>query len=483
MYGPSASGQFTVASAILLSLTVLPIMPSAEAQARRASPGAADDRSFAAAWAKGTPVTLTGEVVLFHTDDANRRATLTVMIRDDVTGRSHPLRFEKGAPRNMAPGARVKIAGRLVGSDLYVAACCDATASSSVQQLVAAPAPPVGDQRTLVMIADLLDASVSCSTDNVRATLFAPPTNVFDDNGNGLSVNGEYLASSYGRVSWSGEVRRSTLNIQSTAACDLDLYSRTLNAEAAAAGIDLTAYPRKLYVFPPMSQCPYIGVSTTGATSSSFTFSCTDRVTYSHELGHGLGMSHAAAYYDAYTAGSGDYSNRLNEYGDYSDSMGAGGWQFRGFNAPHRDQMGWLPWTAVQIVNQSGLYNLAPLSMDPSAVSAPQAIKIPKADGGFYYLSYRGGQLFDRYLSWFVTRVSVHRYGAPADALSGATFLYAALANGIPGQDTFTDPVNGITVRMVSGLGTAPGAGAVVDITINAPVPAPRAPGGIRIVR
>jgi Gametolysin peptidase M11 len=272
--------------------------------------------------------------------------------------------------------------GQSVGSELYVAACCDTTMSSSVQ-MIQPPALPVGDQRTLVMIADLLDASVSCSTDNVRETLFAPPTNVFDDNGNGLSVNGEYLASSYGKVSWSGQVRRGTLNIQSTDACDLDLYSRTLDAAAAAAGIDLASYPRKLYVFPPMSQCAFIGASTTGATSSSFSFSCSTRGNYSHELGHGLGMSHAAAYYDAYTAGHGSYDNRLNQYGDYSDSMASSGWQLRGFNAPHREQMGWLPWTAEQIVNQSGQYNLAPLSMDPSTVSAPQALKIPKADGGF----------------------------------------------------------------------------------------------------
>jgi Gametolysin peptidase M11 len=382
----------------------------------------------------------------------------------------------------LPPGAKVKIVGRSVGSELYVAACCDTTVSSSVQ-MIQPPAPPVGDQRTLVMIADLLDASVSCSTDNVRETLFAPPTNVFDDNGNGLSVNGEYLASSYGKVSWSGQVRRSTLNIQSTDACDLDLYSRTLDAAAAAAGIDLASYPRKLYVFPPMSQCAFIGASTTGATSSSFSFSCSTRGNYSHELGHGLGMSHAAAYYDAYTAGHGSYDNRLNQYGDYSDSMASSGWQLRGFNAPHREQMGWLPWTAEQIVNQSGQYNLAPLSMDPSTVSAPQAIKIPKADGGFYYLSYRGGQLFDRYSAWYVTRVSVHRYGAPSDAASGFTFLYAALANGLPGEDTFTDPVNGITVRMLSGFGAAPGSGAVVDISITAPVTLPAAPGGLGIAR
>jgi hypothetical protein len=91
--------------------------------------------------------------------------------------------------------------------------------------------------------------------------------------------------------------------------------------------------------------------------------------------------------------------------------------------------------------------------------------------------------LFDRYSAWYVTRVSVHRYGAPSDAASGFTFLYAALANGLPGEDTFTDPVNGITVRMLSGFGAAPGSGAVVDISITAPVTLPAAPGGLGIAR
>lgn len=191
-------------------------------------------------------------------------------------------------------------------------------------------------------------------------------------------------------------------------------------------------------------------------------------------------MSHAAAYYSAYTAGSGDFDNLLNEYGDYSDSMGSSGWQLPGFSAPHREQMGWLPATgagAAQIVTESGRYNLTPLSIDPLTASAPQAIKIPKADdGGYYYLSYRGGQTFDRYASSYATRVSVHRYGSPLDALSGFTFFYTSLANGRAGEDTFTDPVNGITVKMLSGYGTAPGSGAVVDVQIAQPACVPTTP-------
>jgi hypothetical protein len=423
---------------------------------------------FARGWENGTPVTLTGQVSVFHTDDAEGRSSVIQSIRDDRTGQWFRLEFQRGFPGALRSGARVRVAGRTQGSELYVEACCDGTPSSNLQTISQPSITASGDQRTLVMIADLIDSAVSCATENIRDMLFAPPPSTLDDSGTGLSVNAEYLASSHGRTSWSGQVIRSALNVRSTDACDLAQYSATLDANAAAAGVDVASFPRKLYVLPPMSQCPFIGASTVGGTpSSSFSLSCATRGLYSHELGHAAGMSHAAAYYDAYTAGSGNFSNQLNEYGDYSDSMGASGWHFRGFNAPHREQMGWVPQGATRIVTASGRYDLAPLSIDPSTASAPQILKIPRSEGGFYYLSYRGGQAFDRYSPPYNTRVNVHRYGAPSEALSNFTVWYAALANGRTGEDTFTDQINGITVRMLSGYGSAPGSGAVVDVDVR----------------
>jgi hypothetical protein len=434
--------------------------------------------SFEQAWQSGRPVIVTGVLTAMYADDfANRRANLVQTVRDERTGQSFQLRFEKEAARGLRSGARVRVVGRLVGSEIYLAACCDgttSTSSSNVQTLSQPTAPPAGDQRTLVMVADLLDANVSCSVADIDSTLFAPPGGIFDANGTGLSVNAEYLDSSHGKLSWSGDVRRSALAISSTDPCDLSRYSQSLDAQAAASGVDVASYPHKLYVFPPMSQCPFIGASTLGGSpSSSYSFDCSTRGIYDHELGHAVGMSHAASYYSAYTAGSGAYENLLDEYGDYTDPMAASGRMFRGFNAPHREEMGWLSTTGAavtQVVTQSGRYSISPLSIDPSTASAPQVLKIPKADdGGYYYLSYRGGQTFDQYESSYVTRVSVHRYGSPLDALSGFTFLYAALANGRAGEDTFSDPVNGIIVTMVSGWGSVPGSGAVVDVQITGP--------------
>ena len=421
---------------------------------------------FARAWENGTPASVTGQLSVFQTDDAQGNSGVTQSIRDDRTGEWFVLRFQSGFPR-LRSGAQVRITGRSSGSELYVAGCCDGPITN-VQLMSQPPAGVSGDQRTLVLIGDMADAAVPCTTENVRDTLFAPPPASMDQFGTGLSINAEHKASSYGRVTWSGQTVRTTLNFRTTDACSLAEYSAALDAHAAASGVDVASFPRKLYVLPQIGACPFIGASTVGGSpSSSFSLSCTNRGLYSHELGHALGMNHAASYYDAYTAGSGQYNNLLAEYNDYSDSMGSSGWELRGFNAPHREQMGWLNQSATQIVTQSGRYNLAPLSIDPSSAGAPQLIKIPRAEGGFYYLSYRGGQGFDRYSPSYIPQVSVHRHGAPTEAASGFTVLYATLANGQTGRDTFTDPVNGITVRMLSGYGPTPGPGAVVDIDVQ----------------
>ena len=432
----------------------------------RAQGPAAVAQQFARGWENGTAASVTGQVSVFQTDDAAGNSGMTQSIRDERTGEWFVLRFESGFPR-LRSGARIRITGRTAGSEMYVAGCCDG-AITNVEVLSQPSTAVSGDQRALVMIGDLSDAAVPCTTEEVRNTLFAPAPATLDEYGSGLSINAEHQASSYGRVTWSGQVTRTTLNIRTTDACDLAQYSAMLDARAAASGIDVASFPRKLYVFPQIAACPFIGASTVGSTpSSSFSLSCTNRGLYSHELGHALGMGHAASYYDAYTAGSGDFNNLLAEYNDYSDSMGASGRELRGFNAPHREQMGWLTQDATQIVTQSGRYNLAPLSIDPASATAPQLIKIPRAEGGFYYLSYRGGQGFDRYSPSYIPQVSVHRHGAPTEAVSGFTVLYTTLANGQTGRDTFSDPVNGITVRILSGYGPTPGPGAVVDIDIQ----------------
>src|SRR6185369_16289408 len=101
------------------------------------------------------------------------------------------LRFEIGASRALRSGTKVKVVGRSLGSEVYVAGCCDTSSSTSsspnLQTVSQAQSITNGDQRTLVMVANFGDAVVSCSTDCINDLVFAAPTGTFDLSGTGLS--------------------------------------------------------------------------------------------------------------------------------------------------------------------------------------------------------------------------------------------------------------------------------------------------------
>ncbi|HWF84954.1 MAG TPA: hypothetical protein VG222_08915, partial [Vicinamibacterales bacterium] len=283
-----------------------------------------------------------------------------------------------------------------------------------------------GDQRTLVMVANFNDTTVSCSADSINNAMFADPA--------GLSVNGLYKSNSAGQLSFSGQVVGPyALAASSTDACDISGWADAADAQAAAAGLDVASYPRKVYVMPA-NTCPGAGLGTIGTVQSSraWIFSCGIQGVFAHEVGHNLGMDHA--------------STPTEEYGDNTDPMSIGTWMLHGVNAPHRVAMGWLGAADTALVDQSGAYDVAPLAADPSVATAPQTLMIWKADTlEYYYLSYRTPLNFDNYIDGtYEYRLSVHRYNS--DGTLAKTYLLDGLADG----ESFVDPVNGITVTQIS---------------------------------
>jgi hypothetical protein len=150
-------------------------------------------------------------------------------------------------------------------------------------------------------------------------------------------------------------------------------WADALNTAAINQGYDLDAYSRRIYVLPAENTCGWAGLGTVGGNpSSSWIVRCDIEGVYAHELGHNLGMRHA--------------STTTNPYGDNSDIMGASSALYK-INAPHHDQMGWLPDSEILEVTESGSYDIAPLGITPALAIAPQILKIAKPDTSeFYYL-------------------------------------------------------------------------------------------------
>ena len=158
-------------------------------------------------------------------------------------------------------------------------------------------------------------------------------------------------------------------------------------------------------------------------------FTCDVPHVYAHELGHNLGMHHAAT--------------ETSEYGDDSDIMGMLGGLLP-VNAPHKTQMGWLGASATQEVTQPGLYDIAPLALAGSAAAAPQVLKIQKpGSSDVYYVSYRHGTGFEANACCsYLDRISVHRWSGGGSR----TYHLASLADG----ESYTDPSSGFSVSQVS---------------------------------
>jgi hypothetical protein len=193
---------------------------------------------------------------------------------------------------------------------------------------------------------------------------------------------------------------RITIPFTSSSSCDPGTWASAADTQAAASGIDVSAYPRRLYVMPSNS-CGATGYGTMSSVpSSAWVFACDLKGAYAHELGHNLGMNHG--------------STPDMEYGDITDAMTSAASRLRPTNAPHRHQMGWLPGSAIRLATEGGVYYLAPLESNPALAASPQAIAVAKPDTGEYYLLFiptraRVRQLHQRELPRHAQRAQVQR--------------------------------------------------------------------------
>ncbi len=369
-----------------------------------------------------TPISMTGRLHVIHADHFDhQRSKFFYKLEDLQTNQMYDLTFRRQPTEALHSGSIMTVHGTLRGSQIALAG----TSTRNMTTVAPAVAPAVtGQQRTLVLMANFRDANVACSTTHVQDTMFTDPNNA--------SIDDLYQENSFGQLGFSGDVSGPyTIAYSTTSPCDYVAWSNAAEAAALARGLNVSQYPRRVYVFPQRNSCGYIGLGTVGGNPSrSWIFECNLKDVFGHELGHNLGSHHA--------------STPTNEYGDLSDIMGYSGVGLRHMNAPHKDQLGWLSANQIQTVTQNGVYTIAPLELGPTQITTPQVLKIAKPDSReFYYFSYRRPLGLDARLpSAYTDKVNVHRYAGSGPL---RTFFLQALTDG----GRFADTVNGLTVTQL----------------------------------
>jgi hypothetical protein len=393
----------------------------------------------AAVPARGQPVQMTGTVTEVVLDDfANHTSRVEYQFEDAQSHRNATLRFDGAPPEGLRTGTRLSVSGVADGAGSILlsadSASVQTTQSTPLSMQTATPQSTAaatvvsGVQNTIVIIANFTNATVTSTPSQIQNIMFSDPT--------GHSIDALFRETSFGNVGFSGQVVGPfVINYSTASACDTASWANAADAAATASGVNISSYPRRLYVMPTteMSVCGMQGAGQVGGSPSrAWVFDYTVNDVYAHELGHNLNMAHA--------------STPTSVYGDVSDDMAASGYPLRHFNAPHMEQMGWMPAGNIRTITSSGTYTVAALELSPTQAPAPQILKVLKPDtGDYYYLSYRAPQGFDSgLLTGYFNRVHVHKYAGNYAAYD--TYRLALLDD----ANVFSDTTNGITITQVS---------------------------------
>lgn len=373
---------------------------------------------------------------------------------DKTTGNRYYLKTEEGrvelkfkgkGPRQPS-GTKVRVKGSLSNNVLAL----DSTGSTSYQVLALAAPNTFGEQKTAVLLVNFQDNQTQPYTaSQANTTVFGSSSDFIKENSSQQTwLNGNVFG-------WL------TLPINQT--CSPDNVAAYANQAAKNAGIDLTQYPRRIYVMPKNSACTWSGMGTVGGSpSSSWLNGALYRGVVTHEMGHNLGLWHSHSLdCGATTLGS---SCSRSEYGDAFDTMGNGGVHY---NAFQKERLGWLNYNlspAIATVESgSTTVTLAPYAAAGSGIKAVKVLKGVDATTGqksWYYVEFRQPLGFDSDISRFpqavngvLVRTGTDNSGDTSDLLdltpnSSATddISDSPLAVG----KTFTDSGSGVSISLLS---------------------------------
>jgi hypothetical protein len=446
-----------------------------------------------ASTALGILMLVSGGGVALAQTASSLEGTLEILVEDTRAGARfeyfihtnngrYALHFRGQPPTNLLTGARIRAKGLLTGNTLALA-----PNSSDVQTVTPAASPnPLGEQRTLLILVNFSDAPTQPYTLDFARSVMFDTTSRF------------YLENSFQQTWLSGDVVGWFTIATTSTVCDMYAIATQAEAAASAAGINVTAYPHRVYAFPQNDACLFWGRSTVGGNPSQawingdFELGVT-----AHEFGHGLGLWHSHAM-DCDTTAVGA-SCTTYEYGDNVDMMG-GSSRYAHFNAFQKERLGWLNAGAsppITTVTASGAYTLEAYEL---AGSGPKALKILKSvdsttgERTWYYAQSRQAIGFDAGLA-------TDSFLLPSNILNGLLIHFGNESQGsflldmtpasqssyfdwsdpaLPVGQTFTDPAAGVTVTaewvtatqagvtvQFAGTGSTASSPTVVSVTTN----------------
>jgi Predicted membrane protein len=265
--------------------------------------------------------------------------------------------------------------------------------------------------------------------------------------------------------------------------CNVALIAQEADKAATAAGVNLAAYDRLIYL-APQNSCTVTGYNS-GPTLPSrtwiFTNLLNDRV-IAHELGHNFGLLHSQAL-DCGATTLGDGCAQPS-YGDAADTMGNGVTPH--FNAYQKEQLGWLNTAGqppITTVSASGNYAIAPYA---SMGTAAKALKVPRGVNPqtgkmqYYYIEYRQPVGFDAVLGNIgnlTSGVLVHTTDIDRNIMlldmtpdsDPTSSFYDIRDSALPVGRTFADSAAGVSIKLVS----ADASGATIEVGVGGGAPVP----------
>jgi hypothetical protein len=331
------------------------------------------------------------------------------------------------------------------------------TSGSSTTTLSSGLKNTFGVQKTLVIL-------VNFQNDPKEPYTVSSATGVMDTTSN------HYLEGSYQQTSLDGTVVGWYTIEYSSNNCDYNKIASFAEQAAAANGVDVSSYPRRVYAFPK-NACTWWGLGTVGGNPSRAWINGTFSLkVVGHEAGHNHGLYHSRSL----ECGSVVLASNctINEYGDSLDIMGNP--SSGHFNAFQKERLGWLnydispPITAVQA---DGVYWVAPYEANNSD---PKALKILKSTDSttgkstYYYVEHRTATGFDSFVSSngnVLSGVVIH---TGSESSANSSYLLDMTADTSSWNDpalvvgqSYSDPDAGVTITVLS----ADSLGASVSVT------------------